>query len=110
MKFKIGRIFNKNVKITVKIISNPPLQPKLTRLNLSDNLLIIRRNLEKSNIINETLSFTDKYSENGKNSEFAEIALEDEENFLLGDIVHKSGNNHILYLKTSSRINWKFLN
>src|SRR5687767_7936340 len=89
-----------NVMITVKTINNLSSQPKLVRLNLSDNLLKIRERLEMRKIINETISFAYKFSD-----EFAEITLEDEENFLLNEIIEEN----ILYLKQYSKISWKYL-
>src|SRR5947199_8232037 len=101
-----GVIYNNanNVKITVKNICKTSSQPKLVRLNLSDNLLRIRKQLEKRDIIDETLSFAHKFSENNNNcDEFAEITPEDEESFLLNEIIDEK----ILYLKQCSKINWK---
>src|SRR5204862_26593 len=68
------------------------------------NLLRIRKQLEKRDIIDETLSFANKFSDNS--DEFAEIMPEDEESFLLNEIIDEK----ILYLKQCSKINWKFLN
>ena len=102
--------------ITVETIGDPPSYiPKsahLVRLKLTDNLLSVRQELEKNELIliNNTLLFSRKFLENNNNSNksygFAEIALEKEENFLLNEIIDEN----ILYLKQCSKINWKFLN
>ena len=90
-----GVIYNNanNVKITVKNICKTSSQPKLVRLNLTDNLSKIRKQLEKDNNINDTLSFSRKYLINNNGDEsygFAEIALENEKDFLLNEIINEN--------------------
>jgi len=106
---------NGNVIITVKTIGNPLSHPpQSVRLNLTDNLLIIRQELNESRVINDTLLFSRRYLENNYNDnnnyEFAEIPLEKEEDFSLTDIICESGDYYILYLKQSSKVNWSILN
>ncbi|RIA81538.1 hypothetical protein C1645_744442 [Glomus cerebriforme] len=98
---------NVNVIITIKTIDGPSI---LHRLNLTDNLIKVRQELEKSKFIDDTLLFSRKYSENKDNINygFAEIALENEENYLLNEIIDENGN--ILYLKQCSKPDWKCLN
>ncbi|RGB23600.1 hypothetical protein C1646_774256 [Rhizophagus diaphanus] len=84
MNSDLKNIFSINnidiVDVIVKTIGDPTdPTPKLIRLNLSDNLLSIRKKLEKDCIINDTLSFSKKF-----NNEFTEIIHEDE--FRLYDI------------------------
>uniref|UniRef100_U9STW6 DUF7431 domain-containing protein n=1 Tax=Rhizophagus irregularis (strain DAOM 181602 / DAOM 197198 / MUCL 43194) TaxID=747089 RepID=U9STW6_RHIID len=59
--------------------------PKLYRLSLTDDLSNIRKELEKYNIINDTLLFSKK-SEKSEN-EFSEILHEYEEKLLLKEII-----------------------
>src|ERR1051325_10814586 len=106
---------NNNVIITVKTIGDPPSHPpQSVHLNLTDNLSIIRQELKKGKVINDTLLFSRKYLENNDNDNksygFAEISLENEEDFRLDEIICESGNDYILYLKKSSKINWNNLN
>ncbi|RIA81543.1 hypothetical protein C1645_836840 [Glomus cerebriforme] len=99
------------IPITVKIISNSLQETKtfLVTLNLSDSLLVIRQELEKKKIIDDTLLFSKKHSnDNNINYGFLEIALEKEENYLLNEII--DGNGNILYLKQCSKPDWKCLN
>src|SRR3954471_8455580 len=81
---------NDVVMITVTIKRNSSsLETKLVRLNLTDNLLNIRKKLEKDYGIDDTLLFSKKsFSNNNKNYEFTEIELEKEENARLDDIVN----------------------
>lgn len=104
-----------NVIVIVKTIGDPPSQPpKSTRLNLSDNLLIIREKLEKDSSINNSLLFSKKYpviNNNGNRSyEYAEITLEEEENYLLDEIIDEVMSEKIIYLKKCSKFNWSYLN
>ncbi|GES99751.1 hypothetical protein GLOIN_2v1471308 [Rhizophagus clarus] len=112
MSFGLKSIFSKklNVGITVEYIGQKTLQPcKFVHLNLSDNLSRVRQQLEKRDIINSTLSFVRKFSENG-NTNYAEIEFRDEEDILLDKIVRQSGDTYILTLMTCSKSNWKILN
>src|SRR5256885_1366970 len=105
---EVKNIFSNNVMITVTIIRNPSSrETTFVRLNLTDNLSNIRKELKKDDTINDTLSFSRKYLNNNTEN-FAEIALEKEENFRLVDIIDKSEN--ILYLKKCSKINWNYFN
>ena len=84
-----------NVNITVVTMGNSSSQEsKLVNLNLTDNLSIIRKELEKNDTIDDTLSFSRKYFNNDI-EKFAEIALESEEGFRLVDIIDKS--NHVIH-------------
>ncbi|RGB23895.1 hypothetical protein C1646_773852 [Rhizophagus diaphanus] len=83
--------------------------PKLCRLSLTDDLSSIRKELEKYNIINDTLSFSkiSKKSENGSycNSsqpEFAEIVHEYEKKFPLKEIIDDVNSCNYLYLMNNS--------
>jgi hypothetical protein len=112
--FGFASYFNKkvnNVWVTVECIDLPkPLQTNnFIQLTLSDNLLKVRQILEEKNIIDSTLSFVKKYSENG-DSKIAEIAFEDEESMRLSEIVRKTDDTHILNLTTCSKFKWKNLN
>src|SRR4051812_9156076 len=103
-----------NVMITVQIDDPPSQPPSLIRLNLTENLSNIRKELETDDIINNTLSFSRKIPSNN-NYNLAEILHEREENFLLKEIIKviKVGSNeshNILYLIKNSRPDWKFLN
>jgi hypothetical protein len=108
-------LIESNVIITIKTILDVPLYPppsaRTVRLNLTDNLLIIRQELEKKKFIDNTLLFSNKYTENYNNDNisygFAEIELEEEENYLLNEIIDE---NNILYLKQCSKPDWKCLN
>ncbi|GBC04286.1 hypothetical protein RclHR1_00560013 [Rhizophagus clarus] len=104
---------NVNVTVTVKIIDNFTSYPsRAVILNLQDNLFLVRRKLEKKKFIDNTLLFTNKYPENNNNGNinygFAEIALEEEENHCLNDIIDKNGN--VLRLKQCSKPDWNILN
>src|ERR1051325_1486580 len=114
MNFNFKGIFNKRVKVLIITKCDSASQSKIALLSLSDNLLIIRKKLKREKIIDDTLSFTNRYPENNDESyNFSEISLEDEEDFRLGDIICESkenGNNYTLYLMKCSRISWKFLN
>ncbi|PKY51493.1 hypothetical protein RhiirA4_468570 [Rhizophagus irregularis] len=108
MNSDLKNIFSNNnidiVDVIVKTIGDPTdPTPKLIRLNLSDNLLSIRKKLEKDCIINDTLSFSKKLDH-----EFAEIVHEDE--FRLYDIIYKIESENILYLTHCSIPNWEYLN
>ncbi|GBB84211.1 hypothetical protein RclHR1_10830002 [Rhizophagus clarus] len=97
--------------VLIKIIGNSPLQSSiLKRLNPDDHLTDIRKELESSNIINDTLLFSKKINSNDKeeNNEISEVKREDEENFYLKEIlkVENDEDQKILYLK---RLYWKFL-
>ncbi|GBB92915.1 hypothetical protein RclHR1_20810002 [Rhizophagus clarus] len=116
--FNFTNFFSSNVNaiVTVKTIDDPSSYPPRTvRLNLTDNLLIIRQELKKNGFIDNTLLFSRKYPENNNNNNnntivygFAEIALEKEEDYLLNEIIDK--NDNILYLKQCSIPDWKVLN
>ncbi|GBC33766.2 kinase-like domain-containing protein [Rhizophagus irregularis DAOM 181602=DAOM 197198] len=109
MDSDLKNIFSNNnhvdiVDVIVKTIGDPTdPTPKFIRLNLSDNLLSIRKKLEKDCIINDTLSFSKKLDH-----EFAEIIHEDK--FRLYDIIYKIESENILYLKHCSIPNWEYLN
>ncbi|PKB94965.1 hypothetical protein RhiirA5_437671, partial [Rhizophagus irregularis] len=114
--FNFTNFFSNNVNIivTVKKILDDPISitdAKVARLNLTDNLLKVRQELEVSGIVDNTLLFSRKYLDNindDKTYGFADIALEKEENYLLNEIIDKNGN--ILYLKQCSTPDWKCLN
>jgi hypothetical protein len=80
--------------------------PKLYRLSPTDNLSNIRKELEKHNTINDTLSFSKKSPEN----EFAEIVHEYEENFLLKEILDDVNSCNYLYLINNTRPGQNILN
>ncbi|EXX70782.1 hypothetical protein RirG_084490 [Rhizophagus irregularis DAOM 197198w] len=82
--------------------------PKLYRLSLTDDLSNIRKELEKYNIINDTLLFSKK-SEKSEN-EFSEILHEYEEKLLLKEIIDNANSCNYLYLIKNSRPSWKILN
>ncbi|GBB87407.1 hypothetical protein RclHR1_13880002 [Rhizophagus clarus] len=113
--FLLKNYFSKkyNVEITVEYTGQEGQekfqQNKFVRLNLSDDLSEVRQQLEKRDIINSTLSFIRKFSENGK-IKFAEIEFEDEKVILLEKIVRRSENTHILTLMKCSKFNWKVMN
>ncbi|RIA86222.1 hypothetical protein C1645_829602 [Glomus cerebriforme] len=115
MGYKLQFVYNEDAKITLKIISNSPLQEsKLVLLNPTNKLLIIRQKLkEKYGIDDKFLKFLN-FSENDKNddyvghSEFAEIEPKDEEKLTLNEIMNK--NKNILYIKCKINIDWNFLN
>jgi hypothetical protein len=94
--------------ITVRIIdglSSRPLGSFV--LNLIDNLLKIRKELERVSIFNNALSFSKRL----RNYEFAEIAFEEEEDLLLDDIIDEAViDEKILYLIQRSKPDWKYLN
>src|SRR5256885_1157724 len=101
-------IDNNKKLITVKNICNLLQESKLVRLNITDNLSVIRQELEKNYDIDDTLLFLRKYSVNNNESyEFAEIALNDDEEIIhLNEII----DNDILYIKCKVKIDWNFLN
>src|SRR5581483_8959621 len=84
------------VIIQLKTISNSSSQPKPVQLHPTDNLKKIRKQLENDNIINNTFSFSKKYSiindDGGESDGFAEIAIENENEFLLNEIIDESCN------------------
>ncbi|RGB40055.1 hypothetical protein C1646_753748 [Rhizophagus diaphanus] len=88
-------LIDSNVIVTVKTMADA----RIVRLNLTDNLLIIRQELEKKKFIDNTLLFSKKYFESSNydnvNYGFTEIELEEEENYLLAEIIDE---NNILYL------------
>src|SRR5215212_4633180 len=90
-------------EIFIKIIGDS--NAKLDRLNLRNSLSDIRKELEKYDTINETLSFFKK-----NDNEFAEVEHEIEDKFRLNDIVEYVDSACFLYLKKSSRLGWKILN
>ncbi|CAB4436188.1 unnamed protein product [Rhizophagus irregularis] len=98
----------KEYNIIVNVIDDPPSQTlKLVRLNLEDNLLEIRQELEKKEVIDNSWLFSKKYPENNNTSYgFAEIAFNEEEFFLLNDIIDRNSNT--LYLKR--QFSWSHLN
>src|SRR6266496_1342512 len=96
---------NGDVIITIKTVGDPPSHPPRTvRLNLADNLSIIRKNKLGDN----TLLFSRKYSKNNDDDGFAEIAFEEEKNYYLNEIIDKD--KKILYLKQCSKPDWEWLN
>src|SRR5437868_2516854 len=108
--YDLNYFFNNDTMITVQL-GDPPLeQPTLVRLVLLDNLSLIRKELGKDNVIDDTLSFSMKIQNDNNNNDykFAEIVREKEESFCLNEIIDKS--RKILYLIKSSKPNWKFLN
>ncbi|CAB4376495.1 unnamed protein product [Rhizophagus irregularis] len=74
----------------------------LKRLNPDDCLSDVRKELESSNTINDMLIFSKKIGDIG--DEFIEVEREDEEYFLLKEIIT---DDKILYL---NRLDWKLLN
>ncbi|GBC07442.1 hypothetical protein RclHR1_07480002 [Rhizophagus clarus] len=88
--------------VIIKNVCNSSLPPRSVELNLLDNLSKIREELIGFCIIDDTLSFAQKCSENDE--EFSEIM---DEGVLLRDYVHKKGNTYFLYLTINI---WKFLN
>src|SRR6266496_4080421 len=94
-----------SVDVIVKFIKDPQSRPsKLVRLNLKDNLLKIRQNLEK--VIDNTLLFSKKYADDD-NISYAEIAIEKERNHRLNEIIDNYNGKKILYLKQCSKPDWK---
>lgn len=87
---------------------SPSRQLTEVRLKLDDNLPTIRNELKRSDTIkiDNKLSFAKKASQSNDCSsiEFAEIAHEDEINFILRDIIDEKQN--ILYLIESSVPDW----
>jgi hypothetical protein len=112
MSLNFKNIFSniKNVIVIVKTIDDPSQPPKSVRLDLSYNLLTIRKELEKDSSINDTLLFSKKYPEINDNYGFAEIALEKEDDFVLDDIIDEVMGEKILYLKKCSKLDWNYLN
>src|SRR5687768_15235657 len=103
--YDFGYFFNNDTMITVQISDPPSEQPSLVRLNHFDNLSLIRKELDKDNVIDDTLSFSRKiqndYDDDGNNDyRFAEIVREKEEIFCLNEIIDKS--RKVLYLIKSS--------
>src|SRR5690349_7535017 len=96
--FNLKNIFSSLENITVQTINQPPSQ--LVRLNLTDNLSKIRKELEIKNVINDSLLFLKRT----EIDEFAEITPVNEKDFVLSDIIDENGK--ILYLKCS-RPDWK---
>ncbi|GBB96282.1 hypothetical protein RclHR1_27170002 [Rhizophagus clarus] len=90
--------------VFIKTIGNKT--PKLDHLVLTDSLSNIRIELEKRNTIDETLLFSVKSPDN----EFAEIVRENEEKFLLKDIIDDVNSNYFLYLIKNTRPSWNILN
>jgi hypothetical protein len=90
--------------IYIKTIGNTT--PKLDRLVLTDNLSNIRIELEKRKTIDETLLFSKKSPEN----EFSEIVRENEDKFILEEIIDCINSCYFLYLIKNSRPGWKILN
>ncbi|CAB4495877.1 unnamed protein product [Rhizophagus irregularis] len=101
------------VAINVKVIKTlghlPSQSSKLCFLNLKNNLSDIRKELKKYKIINDTLLFTKKIS-----GEFSEVVRENEEKFLLEQIIDKVVNdnstNIFIYLMKNSIPDWNILN
>jgi hypothetical protein len=108
-------ILTDDAEVTIKTIVDPPSYPSPSAwtvcLKLTDNLLEIRQELEKKKSIDNTLLFLKKYPENNNNENSSvEIKLEEEENYLLNDVIDE---NNILYLKQykqSLEPNWKYFN
>ncbi|RGB27963.1 hypothetical protein C1646_819427 [Rhizophagus diaphanus] len=105
-------------EVTIKTIVDPPSYPSPSAwtvcLKLTDNLLEIRQELEKKKSIDNTLLFLNKYPENNNNDNIIygsfEIKLEEEENYLLNEVIDE---NNILYLKQYKQClehNWKYFN
>ncbi|PKC02994.1 hypothetical protein RhiirA5_424433 [Rhizophagus irregularis] len=82
----------KEYNIIVNVIDDLPSQTlKFVRLNLEDNLLKICQELEKKEVIGNSWLFSKKYSENNDTGYgFAEIAFNQEEFFLLNEIIEKN--------------------
>ncbi|EXX56678.1 uncharacterized protein OCT59_022009 [Rhizophagus irregularis] len=80
--------------IIVNVIDDLPSQTlKFVRLNLEDNLLKIRQELEKKEVIGNSWLFSKKYSENNDTGYgFAEIAFNQKEFFLLNEIIEENSN------------------
>jgi hypothetical protein len=78
----------------------------LVNLNLKTNLSKTRKRLEQNSKVKmyNTFSFANKISNNNNGSSLAEIAREDEEKFILENIIDTK--NKILYLK--SEHDWRF--
>uniref|UniRef100_U9TTV0 Crinkler family protein n=1 Tax=Rhizophagus irregularis (strain DAOM 181602 / DAOM 197198 / MUCL 43194) TaxID=747089 RepID=U9TTV0_RHIID len=109
MNFNFKNIFSniKNVIVIVKSIDDPPSQPpKLVCLCLSDNLLTIRKELERNSSINDTLLFSKKYPEINDNYGFAEITFEKEDDFLLDDIIDEVGKYGGVEVRVASSSNY----
>src|SRR5437588_4780267 len=81
LKMAVINLDVNNAMLTV-LIDDPPSQSSLIRLNLTENLSNIRKELETDDIINDTLSFSRKIPLNNSYN-LAEILREREENFLL---------------------------
>ncbi|RIA86217.1 hypothetical protein C1645_829596 [Glomus cerebriforme] len=98
---------DEKIPITVKTISDSLQVPeKSVLLRCSDNLLVIRQELEKNY---DNLLFLRRYSQNNIDSQshgFAEIACQDEEVIHLDEIV----DGDIIYIKCKIRIDLNFLN
>jgi len=66
---EVKKILSNNVMITVTIIRNlSSRETTLVRLNLTDYLSTIRKELEKHNIINDKLLFSKRIPKNDKNN------------------------------------------
>ena len=111
------RLRNNYIKVTVQ--KHEPAKRALVRLNPMDNLSNIRKRLKKHGIVkmDNTFSFSQKtpelfgeHVENGVRYWLAEIAHEEEEEFLLKEILEKIDDENILYLVRNSNADWKFLN
>ncbi|CAB5388604.1 unnamed protein product [Rhizophagus irregularis] len=111
-------LIDSNAIVTVKTIvdpsSYPPPSAKTVRLNLENNLSIIRQELKDKKFIDNTLLFSTKYREDNNNDNinygFSEIKLEEEESYLLNEVIVTIDENNILYLKQCSEPDWKCLN
>jgi hypothetical protein len=87
------------IEVRIQIIGNP--QPKsVVHLCLTDSLTEIRKQLEKNNIINDALSFSIKLIQS---DEFAEIAVENEKEFLLNRVLDE-GYNTLYIIKNSNKL------
>ncbi|GBC32596.1 hypothetical protein GLOIN_2v1880620 [Rhizophagus irregularis DAOM 181602=DAOM 197198] len=109
-------LIDSNAIVTVKTIVDPPSYPppsaRTVRLNLENNLSIIRQELKDKKFIDNTLLFSKKYRDDNNdniNYGFSEIQLEEEEDYLLNDIIVIIDENNILYLKQCSEPDWKCL-
>ncbi|RIA91145.1 hypothetical protein C1645_768268 [Glomus cerebriforme] len=111
MSLYLKKFFGQNVDVSVQI-GDSTSSSVLVSLNLNDNLLRIRQELEQNSEIkmNDTMLFAKKFSITNNNSiesyVLSEIASEDENKKILNDII----DNIILHLVNNPNPNWKFLN
>src|SRR3954451_16363487 len=114
MKLKLKNNIPKNIKVIVQ--KHKPSKRALVRLNLMDNLSNIRKKLQNHSIIkmNNTFSFSQKTPEinadDGISYGLTEIAHEEEEDFLLKEILEEINEENILHLMRNSNADWEVLN